>query len=1030
MKELKRLSTGFISALMVLTMILMPIPQTNRAWADSDEEQLDNCIKNPTENDNGIYKPGCEMMREMSKASLERADQYHKEQFKSLIEQYIVGLFGLTLINGLNWKYLYKDNPAAYGMDCPANWGAKVTLPLSMAAALTYIIGDAQANVKFTQASKEATDNAFSAKAKNYIPDADSDEVKEAKEKGEQDPRIKAVLENKKQIEAYDTLISILESQYGAVKTKKNLARVASIGYYGAEAAELTNITLCTIECTQSLIQDGVDLTKITADLTTAITDSATCAATTCPPAPANPSFNAVSCSFCGTLSGLLGKESGAVAASKARNKALAIKKEAETTSKMGKVIASIGDFFSKVGSWFTNGKDVANQATSVFEKAKGASEKVAEQAKIMSEQAGLASTEATTSTTQISSLIANTETLEKSGSPLGMKAAISAKKYVATFTENKMRRSVCCGGAGVTQAIEGTFNKALETVNTTNAFAKAAVAQLNAKHKAKCSYNPAGGMYGCGTYMWQGVPTTPSMHKVNDIVIKSLFGGKDSAASILTDPNALEMLYARKEFSKLIIRSGLENMLLNMYTDEQMQNPKQYIKMVAVNSMKLDEIMDYYDKEVSDDIESLIGIQKLGYTEKMKKFVEKVANELFIPQAQAISGGMGMAVGGMLLQMVGSQVKNPWLKEIFNMGSKLVMLQGLLGKVAKEYALVSPLGRSLTWAIIATANEFVISFLKQTKTKIEKNIQIVKDEKQRYLDSAVARTGLSDNRVKGNGNVQLEKYDPTANLSNSMNIKACAVAKGNGFAPAMCPSVIPKQKVSLPELSKKMKAGMTPDHLKGLSLMSNYSYGAATGGLQGDSMSDSQMDELEQHARAMASHNATLRDKVDKNDAKAKGSDKFKGSALNKVLGSFKRSLGNGGAMSPGAPLASTGGEAYQRRGGKVTTNNVVNKGKKPTTSGGGGSVAAVKAPDFDLDFGDEDAGGVANADGTAADAAGTKGPEKLEDFVLKHDDINKRSEVPIWKILSNRYILSYPKILEEEDAKLEPEQVKDKKK
>ena len=73
---------------------------------------------------------------------------------------------------------------------------------------------------------------------------------------------------------------------------------------------------------------------------------------------------------------------------------------------------------------------------------------------------------------------------------------------------------------------------------------------------------------------------------------------------------------------------------------------------------------------------------------------------------------------------------------------------------------------------------------------------------------------------------------------------------------------------------------------------------------------------------------------------------------------------------------------------------------------------------------------GGVSNADGTGADAAGAKKPEKLDDFVLQHDDINKRKEVPIWKILSNRYILSYPKILDEEDAKVEPKQVKDKKK
>jgi hypothetical protein len=67
-------------------------------------------------------------------------------------------------------------------------------------------------------------------------------------------------------------------------------------------------------------------------------------------------------------------------------------------------------------------------------------------------------------------------------------------------------------------------------------------------------------------------------------------------------------------------------------------------------------------------------SLKKNGiFTNKMKKFVNKVINELFIPSAEA---NMAMAAGGMLLSMVGNQVENPWLKEIFNMGSKLMMFQ------------------------------------------------------------------------------------------------------------------------------------------------------------------------------------------------------------------------------------------------------------------------------------------------------------------------------------------------------------------
>lgn len=1019
MKELKRLSTGFISALMVLTMILMPIPQTNRAWAADDDVPPADCIENPTENDNGIYKPGCEMTDAMSKASLDNPGLYKDGKIGQLIEQYIMGLFGLTLINGLMWRYLYKYNPAIYGHDCPANWGPKITMPLTALSGLAYVIGDAQANVKFKIASKEATDNAFAAKSKNYIPDADSDEVKQAKEEGEQDPRIKAVLENKAQEDSYDALINILKAQKAAVKTKRNLTRVSNLGYYTATGAELANILLCNADCAAS---QGVVATKFDAVKSLVIASNAAILAA--PKTGVNPAAVAALKIACEpalvanqALAANIGVDLATGETFAVADAAITVGEQVEKISFFKKIWNGIKGFFAVAAPEAV----VASQIADAF------GDEVVDEALETGKATAKMSKEELKSIAAMKSALMGV-TLDKA--VLACPPAIKVvKEFVSAYGAWQFAPVTCCGGNGNSVVVYIKLMTQLVAMFPDNPFYQAMLAAMKAELTAestKAADLVALASAVPGTFNYQGPPLKSIMISKEDIKIGGLFGGVVN----YQDPKIKKMLKDRKEIIRTVMRSGIESLMLNLYTDKQMQNPKEYIRIVAENSKRIDLVMEKFDREILNDIDEELAQNKFDKVQdKMKKFVKKISN-ILVPEAHAI-GGMGLAAGGMLLTMVGSQVENPWVKEIFNLGGKLLMLQGLLGKLMKNYALNRPIGRNITWGLMGGIGEFIIASLKKTEEKIQKNIDVVEFEKARYMKSAAARTGIGDYKVKGNGKVNLQKYDPTALGSNAMKIRACAVPNGNGFSPAMCPAVIPKSKFSLPELKGKMRKHLTPDFLKGMSMMSSYAHGAATGSINGETMSDSDLSAIDQVSNAMKAHNDLLRDKVDEHNSKIKLKDGKKYPSLKATIASFKRGFGSGSAGgSSAAPLASTGGEAYQRRGGKVTTNNVVNKGKKPTTSVGGGSVAAVKAPDFDLDFGDEDAGGVANADGTAADSAGTKGPEKLEDFVLKHDDINKRSEVPIWKILSNRYILSYPKILEEEDAKLEPEQVKDKKK
>jgi hypothetical protein len=434
---------------------------------------------------------------------------------------------------------------------------------------------------------------------------------------------------------------------------------------------------------------------------------------------------------------------------------------------------------------------------------------------------------------------------------------------------------------------------------------------------------------------------------------------------------------------------------------------------------------MIYFDKELSGELKEMMHNDLIGYTPKMKKFVNKFFDLFGIPSAHA-QGGMAMMAGSMLLSTLGNQIDDPWVKQIFNLGSRLLMLQGLLGKLAKDHALISPQNRAITWALMAVMGEVAISFLAETLEKVRKNIEVVEMERTRYFNSAATRTSIRNTERVGDATLKLKKYDYTASRTAGMKVKACAVPKGDGFAPAMCPAVIPKQAFSLPEISSGSRNHLNPDFLNGMSLLSDVSYGAATGSLDGANMSEGDLGKLETLQNALSQQNSKLRDKVDAHDSKIAAVKKFNSPSLQSVHASFKKEFGGGGKNSSGtSPIASTSSGGYF--GGNKEEKKEESTGTSKTTAGTAGTaaIALPKSKGIDLDFGDDDAaaGGTVTDDALGA-ATSDKSEEKLDDFVLNHDDINKRADIPIWKILSNRYILSYPKILEEEEQKGSPPQ------
>lgn len=123
------------------------------------------------------------------------------------------------------------------------------------------------------------------------------------------------------------------------------------------------------------------------------------------------------------------------------------------------------------------------------------------------------------------------------------------------------------------------------------------------------------------------------------------------------------------------------------------------------------------------------------------------------------------------------------------------------------------------------------------------------------------------------------------------------------------------------------------------------------------------------------------------------------------KKIASMMTDLNKQSAVADAPALASTGNKASLD---SLEKNNRNNQSSSTTTSTNT-STAGAPSSNFKFDEGASDEG-VA----TANYQEPTNLPESLDDFEINAGDISKKSEVSIFKQLSNRYLLNYTKIFE----------------
>lgn len=1084
-KELKRLFMGLIYSLMTFSFIMAPIPFIGFSNAYGMEGNGLTRRGNDGSMRGSIYKKGDDFDEVRSKAEMKN---YTDEAggLAAMIEQAVVGMMAVNLLSTLRFNYRYKANPVQYGNDCAANKAAKITMRVAQLSALMYIIGDVSANIGFKKAAKEAADSMedgalskLDPKEKTDFENMD-DEEKEAFEEANEDEdgnktiSANAASETGQQVAGFNKLVEIFEAQEKALKKKKAMNMIATLGYGINTGVEVGNIIMCKMKCARNWLElDAQKATEFTAALNVSLAQTAAAAS--------NIATMGASTAACSPLAGQLtawGAKFGlditeGKAAAAAVEGLIVTEDTAEASENVG-LFTKIKDFFSPkniesspMNSANPTQADLAGDPMYQMVSGIGITEAkdIAKDGAMLAKDIGRSSGKAAEVNAQVAPIVANTMACMGASGVVSLGPAVG--KAIQAYTAYAFRPVACCGGNGlslvglkqalaVRTALIAQADSLISGAGAQEAGEVAAnIAESVAKDQAhkiledqalkqlissfsggmadvvgKAFSEMTGGVdasvgleaateaafgFKDGTLIHNGVPPTGQLHRKKDITVLGLF----QKASADYTPEQREhyegmKYYTKHNFESILRRFALANRLSIPYTSKEEE-----AKIIAENDQHISNIMFYFS-QIVDETDNPADITMAQMKEhRYWKTIINMISDAFIPKAHAfIGGGMGMAAGGMALSMVAGMLDLPpaWAA-ILNVGAQFMLIQGLLGKIGKNWAFVKPVGRSVTWGLMTGILILVNAWDNKALKAVQERKAVVEAEREKYIKSN-ARSSVGPGEGFGSAGYQNNQYQANSGGANSSFIKQCAVPSSGGFKPVSCPQATTNSAFKTPKADPVTSSLVAPESVSGLSTLSTLSSKTANGNLSDSDLSEGRLDEVGRQINAIQKRNDALVKGLDNLEKKQFRGKKNKPSTLASVIAKARNAIsGNAGAIN--GSLASFGSSAPStiRNNKKDETSGVVKPEGQKSTGGGAAASGAPAAGSFDLDLlGDDMEEGGAGDAAVDAGATAAKAEENLNDFELNHDDINKKKEVSIFKILSNRYILSYPKVLEED--------------
>ncbi len=504
-----------------------------------------------------------------------------------------------------------------------------------------------------------------------------------------------------------------------------------------------------------------------------------------------------------------------------------------------------------------------------------------------------------------------------------------------------------------------------------------------------------------CGTHTIKGatLDSSNSLTAYNDEV-------KD-AITVLNSTSEIRLKKNEKYYVKVMVENLLKRVAYENIKRIKNITPLERIQKIAQSDSYIQYIMDNQDALLNDS--------------NLKKEYEYHLKQLKEHDPQNIEEFLFASISQVKQEMIIASANAMDFMSLLNLGVKAAVLYYLMGDWLRENAFPKPVNRAWTWGIMAGITAVILMFNSKSLKEAEKRRDLVRKERERFLASHAELTRFAqysdpNKPITGTGK---SVNDGTGVDDSGSGVMQCAVAKGNGFAPALCPSVIPRKRISLTS-GRGLRSLAGKNELGALNALETASFAAGTKGMnsKSDALSDASLGSISSMSKAIKKQNEGLikkYDKLQKDRANKLKNKRAKPISLAKSMTKFKK-------LYSGDPNSSAV-SSMQLPSGTASLSDKLEKLKKkkaaeyqPQNFKAKDFQGGTAKSDFDFDVSGGE-GGTSIAEGESATGSDTG--QALEDFVLDDAGINEKPHVNIFKLISNRYFIKYPALLNERPSK-----------
>lgn len=354
----------------------------------------------------------------------------------------------------------------------------------------------------------------------------------------------------------------------------------------------------------------------------------------------------------------------------------------------------------------------------------------------------------------------------------------------------------------------------------------------------------------------------------------------------------------------------------------------------------------------------------------------------------------------------------------VLGFGIKLFLITKLAANFFRTKALKSPKNRIYTFGTIAALNGLIVMFQGKRLKDNEKQRDVIKSEMERFANSHALKTGLGiEEAVDGNGNL-VNIADNTIGSGAVTGTPTLACAAGSAgafkFSPAPCPARPLGNISNIPRGTFSNRDAKASPLLSSIPGLVNGSVTSAASGLDQSNPArfNAELDSSIRPLSAVKKEVEKLAEKLDKIDALALRGTKGKKlpNSLSRSLANIRKSYSTGSDNKVSdSPLTDSAKDSI----GEIldTAEKSGQANGKPLAVIPSGSPTRSGSDPFD--FGDTSNGGIIeNYDQYQADLD-YKGQSK--DLNYAKGEINQNENVSIFKVLNNRYLKSYDRLLTE---------------